>query len=128
VERAVNRLHISSDDNPLGVRLQLTSLGADNGRAVAEITIAYPAPPEAGGGAGGASDVQIIGICAVRDGALSQPIDLSGKAERTSMSNSTWLVRSGRVRLKPGVYRWSFAIRDEQTGIISYLTFDRRLP
>jgi hypothetical protein len=30
--------------------------------------------------------------------------------------------------LKPGAYRWSFAIRDEQTGITSYLTFDRKLP
>jgi hypothetical protein len=44
------------------------------------------------------------------------------------LADATWLVRSGQVRLKRGAYRWSFAIRDEQTGITSYLTFDRKLP
>ena len=76
----------------------------------------------------GAGKTTVIGLCAVRDGALSQPIDLSGNAERTSLADSTWFVRSGQVRVKRGAYRWSFAIRDEQTGITSYLTFDRKLP
>jgi hypothetical protein len=43
-------------------------------------------------------------------------------------SDATWLVRSGGIRVRRGSYRWSFAIRDEQTGITSYLTFDRALP
>lgn len=128
IEGAVNRLHVPADRNPLGVRLQLDSAGEENGLPLAWITVAYPAPPEAGGSVSGAGNVSIIGICAVRDGALSQPIDLSGKADRASLTDSTWLVRSGKVRLKPGAYRWSFAIRDEQTGITSYLTFDRKLP
>ncbi len=128
IEGAVNRLHVPADRNPLGVRLQLDSAGEENGLPLARITVAYPAPPEAGGSVSSAGDVSIIGICAVRDGALSQPIDLSGKADRASLTDSTWLVRSGKVRLKPGAYRWSFAIRDEQTGITSYLTFDRTLP
>jgi VWFA-related protein len=128
IEGAVDRLHVPADRNPLGVRLQLDSAGEENGLPVARITVAYPAPPEAGGSVSAAGSVSIIGMCAVRDGALSQPIDLSGKADRASLADSTWLVRSGRVRLKPGAYRWSFAIRDEQTGITSYLTFDRKLP
>lgn len=128
IEGAVNRLHVPADRNPLGVRFQLDSAGEENGLPVARITVAYPAPPEAGGSVSGAGDVSIIGMCAVRDGALSQPIDLSGRADRASLTDSTWLVRSGRVRLKPGAYRWSFAIRDERTGITSYLTFDRKLP
>jgi hypothetical protein len=128
IESAANRLHVPADRNPLGVRLQLDSLGEEKGLAVAQITVAYPAPPEAGGSVTGAGNVSVIGLCAVRDGALSQPIDLSGKAERTSLADSTWLIRSGQVRVKRGAYRWSFAIRDEQTGITSYLTFDRKLP
>jgi VWFA-related protein len=128
IESAANRLHVPADRNPLGVRLQLDSLGEEKGLALAQITVAYPAPPEAGGSVTGAGNVSVIGLCAVRDGALSQPIDLSGKAERTSLTDSTWLVRSGQVRVKRGAYRWSFAIRDEQTGITSYLTFDRKLP
>jgi VWFA-related protein len=128
IEAAANRLHVPADRNPLGVRLQLDSLGEEKGLALAQITVAYPAPPEAGGSVTAAGNVSVIGLCAVRDGALSQPIDLSGKAERTSLTDATWLARSGQVRVKRGAYRWSFAIRDEQTGITSYLTFDRRLP
>ncbi|MDQ6894013.1 MAG: VWA domain-containing protein [Acidobacteriota bacterium] len=128
IEHAVNRLHVPADENPLGVRMRLDSLGLKGGLAEAEVTIAYPAPPQAGGKAGGPGVVQVFGTCAVRDGALSEPIDLSGAADPVSLGDSTMLVRSGRVRVKPGAYRWSFAIRDEQTGIVSYLTFDRSLP
>lgn len=129
VEGVANRLHLSADQNPLGVRLQVESLGKQNGSAVAEITVAYPAPPQAGGGAANASAaVRVVGICAVRNGRLSEPIDFSGAAEATFLDGGTWLVRSGRVKVKPGAYRWSFAVRDEQTGITSYLTFDRALP
>ncbi|HXM78146.1 MAG TPA: hypothetical protein VOA00_02845, partial [Thermoanaerobaculia bacterium] len=128
IDRAVHRLHVPSDENPLGVRLQVDSLGVDHGSAQAEITVAYPAPPQAGGKAAASGAVQVIGICGVRDGPLSQPIDLSGKTEAVSFGEATWLVRSGRVRMKPGAYRWSFAIRDEQTGIASYLAFERKLP
>jgi len=46
----------------------------------------------------------------------------------TDRQGAVWLVRSGRVRLKPSAYQWSFAVRDEQTGITTYLTFDRALP
>jgi hypothetical protein len=128
IEHAVNRLHVPADENPLGVRMRVDSLGLKGGMAEAEITIAYPAPPQAGGKAGGPGSVQIFGMCAVRDGALSEPIDLSGAADPVSLGDSTMFVRSGRVSVKPGAYRWSFAIRDEQTGIVSYLTFDRSLP
>jgi hypothetical protein len=128
IEHAVNRLHVPADENPLGVRMRVDSLGSRGGMAEAEVTIAYPAPPQAGGKAGGPGSVQVFGMCAVRDGALSEPIDLSGAADPVSLGDSTMLVRSGRVRVKPGAYRWSFAIRDEQTGIVSYLTFDRALP
>jgi VWFA-related protein len=128
VQRATNRLHLPADDNPLGVRLQLDDLGQQKGLATAQITVAYPATPEAGDQVGEPGAIQIIGICAVRDGKLSEPIDLGGKADRVQFGDVTWLVRTGQVRLKPGGYRWSFAIRDEQTGITSYLTFDRRLP
>jgi VWFA-related protein len=128
IEHAVNRLHVPADENPLGVRMRVDSLGLKVGLAEAEVTIAYPSPPQAGGKAGGPAAVQVFGMCAVRDGALSDPIDLSGAADPVSLGDSTMLVRSGRVRVKPGAYRWSFAIRDEQTGIVSYLTFDRSLP
>ncbi len=128
IQAIVNRLHVPAGENPLGVRLQLESLGEERERAVAEVTVAYPAPPEAGGRASGAGDVQIIGVCAVRNGAISQPIDLGGKANQVRFGQTLWLIRSGKIRLKPGAYRWSFGIRDEQTGITSYLTFDRKLP
>src|SRR6185295_4548209 len=93
IEAAANRLHVPADRNPLAVRLQLDSLGEEKGLAMAQITIAYPSPPEAGGSVTGAGNVSVIGLCAVRDGALSEPIDLSGKADRTSLSDATWLVR-----------------------------------
>jgi VWFA-related protein len=128
IESAVNRLQVPGDENPLGVRLQFDSLGVDHGNAQAEITVAYPAPPQAGGKTGASGAVQVIAVCAVRDGPLSQPIDLSGKTEAVSFGDATWLVLSGKVRVKPGAYRWSFAIRDEQTGIESYLSFERRVP
>lgn len=128
IEHAVNRLHVPADENPLGVRMRLDSLGLRGGMAEGEVTVAYPAPPEAGGTGRAPSAVQIFGMCAVRDGALSEPIDLSGPADPVSLGEATMLVRSGRVRVKPGPYRWSFGIRDERTGITSYLTFDRALP
>lgn len=128
VEGVANRMHLPADQNPLGVRLQVDSLGIQNGSAIADITVAYPAPPQAGGAAPEPAAVRVLGICAVRNGKLSEPIDLGGTAEVTFLDGASWRVRSGRVRLKPGAYRWSFAVRDEQTGIMSYLTFDRALP
>jgi VWFA-related protein len=128
IQATINRLFAPAAQNDLGVRLQIDSLGMQDGRVAADITIAYPAPPEAGGRTSEAGSVQIIGTCAVRDGRLSEPIDLSGKTESVSFSEKPWLVRAGRLNLLPGAYRFSFAIRDEQTGITSYLTFDRRLP
>lgn len=128
VQASINHLYVPSAENPLGVRLQMDSLGVVRGRAEAAITVAYPVPPEAGGSAPSAGAVRIIGTCAVRDGRLSEPIDLGGNAERVADGRGTWFVREGRVRLPAGAYRWSFAIRDEQTGITSYVTFERRLP
>jgi hypothetical protein len=107
--------------------MQVDSLGADRGTAVAEITVAYPAPPGADRSRGRAQ-VQAIGFCAVRNGALSAPIDLGGPADETRVGEGDWLVRSGRARLAPGSYRCSFGVRDESTGITSYLTFERSLP
>ncbi|HEV2063349.1 MAG TPA: VWA domain-containing protein, partial [Thermoanaerobaculia bacterium] len=128
IQATVNRLYVPADRNDLGVRFEIRSLGIQNGRAVAQITIAYPAPPEAGGKANEGGTVQIIGTCAVRDGKISEPIDISGKTEPASFGEKAWLARAGRLNLLPGAYRFSFAIRDEQTGITSYLTFDRKLP
>jgi VWFA-related protein len=128
IQGTVNRLYIPADQNDLGVRLRIDSLGVEDQRAVAQITIAYPAPPEAGGKARAGSAVQIIGTCAVRDGKLSEPIDLSGPTETLTIGEEPFRMRAGRLNIQPGSYRFCFAIRDEQTGITSYLTFDRRLP
>lgn len=128
IQATVNHLYVPTEQNDLGVRLDIQSLGMTDGRATAQITIAYPAPPEAGGKPTAGGAVQILGTCAVRDGKLSDPIDMSGQTQPTSVDEKTWLTRTGRVSLLPGSYRFSFAIRDEQTGITSYLTFDRRLP
>ena len=127
LQSAANRLYLRADANPLGVRLDFESLGMEKGEAAAKITVAYPAPPRAGGAAAQGDAMRIVGFCAVRDGVLRH-LDLSGNAEALESGGAAWLTRSGRIALKPGAYRWSFAIRDEQTGITSYLTFDRALP
>lgn len=126
-QSAANRLYERADENPLGVRLQFQSLGMEKGKASAKITVAYPPPPRAGGDRASEDSTRVIGFCAVRDGALKH-LELSGKAEVVESEGSVWLTRSGWIALPPGAYRWSFAIRDEQTGITSYLTFDRALP
>jgi VWFA-related protein len=128
VEASANRLHVPADENPLAVRLAMDVLRQEEGQVVTEVRIAYPAPPEAGGTARAAANLQVIAICGVRDQPMSAPIDFSGTAEPVRFGEATWLVRTARVRVKPGAYRWSFAIRDDQTGITSYLTFDRSLP
>jgi VWFA-related protein len=128
IESAVNRLRVPADENPLGVRLNFESRGMKNGIAEAEITIAFPAPPEAGGAPSAAGSVRILGFCAAGGGPLSQPIDFSGSVERMNDGDSIWFARRGRMRLKPGDYRWSFAVRDDQTGLTSFLAFRRKLP
>jgi hypothetical protein len=131
-QASVDRLFVPADANPLGVRMQVESRGVEKGRAVVDLTLAYPAPPSAAGGDRGRApsptSVQAIGFCAVRNGPLSEAIDLGGPAESTPIGEAVWLVRTGRARLKPGAYRCSFAVRDEPTGITSYLTFDRSFP
>ncbi|HKF45510.1 MAG TPA: VWA domain-containing protein [Thermoanaerobaculia bacterium] len=126
-QSAANRLYEKADDNPLGVRLNFQGLGMDKGKAVASVLVAYPPPPRAGGERATEDAMRIVAFAAVRDGTLRH-LDLSGKAEMTEASGSSWLMRSGTITLPPGSYRWSFAIRDEQTGITSYLAFDRALP
>jgi hypothetical protein len=130
-EGSVDRLFIPADSNPLGVRLQVDSLGVEKGKAIAEVTIAYPAPPSAPGGnetSGASNTVQAIGFCAVRSGMLSPPIDVGGPAASSRIGYVVWRVRSGRMELKPGAYRCSFGIRDDATGQTSYLAFERTLP
>jgi len=126
-QSAANRLYEKVDDNPLGVRLNFQGLGMDKGKAVASVLVAYPPPPRAGGERTGGDAMRIVAFAAVRDGVLRH-LDLSGKADVAEAGGSSWLTRSGTITLPPGAYRWSFAIRDEQTGITSYLTFDRALP
>jgi hypothetical protein len=128
IESAVNRLRVPADENPLGVRLNFESRGTKNGVAEAEITIAFPAPPEAGGKPSSSGSVRILGFCKAGGGPLSQPIDFSGAVERVTYGDSLWFTRRGRMRLKPGDYSWSFAVRDEQTGLTSFLAFRRKLP
>jgi VWFA-related protein len=127
LESAVNRLYVASDANPLGVRLRIDSPGMEKGRVRADITVAYPAPPRAGGGTAEGGAVRVVAFCAVRDGALRH-FDLGGAAESAVFGGVSWRTRAGGIALPPGAYRWSFAIRDEETGITSYLTFDRVLP
>jgi hypothetical protein len=128
IEATANRMHVPADANPLAARLQMDVVRREEGFVVAEVRIAYPAPPEAGQAAPTEGNLRIIAVCGVRDAPMSVPFDLSGPAEPMGFTDAAWLVRSAQIRVKPGAYRWSFAIRDEKTGITSYLTFDRALP
>jgi VWFA-related protein len=128
LQGVTNRLYLRGDENPLNARVQLDSFGMEQGSAIAQITVAYPAPPEAGGQVSAGGSARVLGVCSVRNGRISDPIDLGGIPEKTRIGEALWLVRSGRVRVKPGTHRWSFAIHDDQTGITSYLSFDRALP
>ena len=128
LEGATNRIFLAADANPLAVRIDLQSLGAAGANARVEVAIGYPVLPAAGGIPAEAGGMQVLGFCAVRDGRLRKAIDWKGPADRTSFGPAIWLVRSEKILLPPGNYRWSFAVRDERTGITSYLAFDRALP
>ena len=99
------------------------------GRSDAPASSGSNASPPGGGGralsklSGARFEAPTPSLPEIRDS-----IDLSGRPEQTRLGDAVWLVRSGRVSMKPGSYRWSFAVRDDQTGITSYLTFDRALP
>jgi hypothetical protein len=60
IEATANRMHVPADQNPLSVRLQLDSVRQEDGSVVAEVRLAYPAPPEAGGISPGNGTVQVI--------------------------------------------------------------------
>ena len=102
---------------PMAVSIAQTPSGGKGSRATTTLQIRYSPPLETG--AGSEREVQIIAVGEDREGNRTAPVLWSGTAERTAEADR--FAAAMELGVAPGSYKWSVGLRDQPTGLTSYV-------
>lgn len=103
--------------DPMAVSIVQAPSGGKGSRARTTLQIRYAPPLETG--AGPQREIQIIAVGEDRDGNRTAPILWSGTAERTEGTDR--FAAAMELGVAPGGYKWSVGLRDQPTGLTSYV-------
>ncbi len=87
------------------------------GRAATKLDIRYAPPLETG--ARDERDIKVIAVGEDDQGNRTEPIQWSGTADRVEGAQTFEAAMT--MGVKPGAYTWSVALRDEPTGLTSFV-------
>jgi VWFA-related protein len=125
LDSAEDALTERRNDNRLGAKVEMESLGRDGRQVLARLRVLYPAV--AGTPIEPPPTVQIAGALLSDEGYRSMPFQDEGPGFLLLQGEHRILSRTFDLRIRPGKYIWSLAIRDVASGETSYLTFEKSL-
>ena len=110
--------------NPLAANVVIARSPSSPGSPLLHVTCRYEPPRERGGEAEQERSVEVL-VAAMDDaGHPSDPAKWAGTARRIGSGAS--FAADFDLNLPPRVYRWSIAVRDGPTGLVSYVTTESR--
>jgi hypothetical protein len=104
--------------DPMAVSILQSSTEGKGGRAATKLDIRYAPPLETG--ARDERAIQLIAVGEDGDGNRTEPIAWSGTAYREE-GNAAEFEAEVALGIPPGAYGWSIAVRDQPTGLTSYV-------
>jgi hypothetical protein len=104
------------EGDPLNLSTSLSPAVSKQGRNVTRLSIRY-SPPIATGETGD-RDVTLLAVGEDAQGARTEPIRWSGTARRPDGGDFEATLDLG---VPPGSFTWSVGVRDEPTGLVSYV-------
>ncbi len=112
--------------NPFDLKLSFDLVGKENGRDVVAMRLEY-SPAEAPGEAAASRDIQVWAVCADDEGNRATPIVVRRAAGRVPDAKNLSYGDTLQLKLPPGPYTWSVALRDAASGVTSYAVLHRKL-
>jgi VWFA-related protein len=125
LDAAEDALTARRNDNRLGARVKIESLGRDGRDVVARVSVLYPAV--AGVPVDPPPQVQVAGALLSGEGYRSQPFHAEGPGFLLLQGDVKLVSRTFAMKIRPGQYLWSLAIRDAASGETTFLTFEKSL-
>jgi VWFA-related protein len=117
LDRVVARfLQPQRDDNPLAVAASLSPAVSKNGRNLTRVSLRYSPPRESA-----LTDdrgVELVAVGEDRQGNRTEPIRWAGKSSRLDAATFEATLDLG---VPAGSFTWSLGVRDQPTGLVSYL-------
>ena len=104
--------------DPMAVSILQSSTEGKGGRAATRLDIRYSPPLETG--AHDEREIQLIAVGEDGNGNRTEPIAWSGTAHREAEA-STEFAAKVTLGIPPGAFGWSVAVRDQPTGLTSYV-------
>jgi hypothetical protein len=126
-DRVMSNLYVPRPTNPLNARVLTTVVERQKDLLTVLLTVTFPALPEAGGLDTRSRSVQIVGACLDPKGHATLPFGERGPTRTIQRDEKTFLEHSFRIHLRPGNHAWSLGVRDQASGITSYLSFSTAL-
>jgi VWFA-related protein len=126
-DRVMSNLYLPRPTNPLNATVLATVQDRQMDLLTVRLTITFPALPEAGGLDTRSRAVQVVGACVDPKGRASRPFGEGGATRIIQREEKAFLEHSFLVHVRPGRHTWSLGVRDQASGITSYLSFTTAL-
>jgi hypothetical protein len=126
-DRVMSNLYLPRPTNPLDATVRTTVLERQKDLLTIRLTVTFPALPEAGGLDTRSRTVQVVAACLDPKGRATLPFGEVGATRTIQQEEKTLLEHSFVIHLRPGRHTWSLGVRDQASGIASYLRFTTTL-
>jgi hypothetical protein len=113
--------------NPLNASVATTLLERKKDVLTVGLTVRFPALPEAGGLDERSRAIQVVGACLDARGNATRPFAEAGPTRSVYKDEKVSLEHTFLIHMRPGQHTWSLGVRDQATGITSYLSFTTAL-
>jgi VWFA-related protein len=120
--------HLTQPDNlanPLEGKIELSVVSKEEARDLVRVSCRYAPPPEAGGRPEAERETEIIALG--MDGQQNRTAPVRWRGKTRPVEASSLIEAAFTMRLPPGPYTWSLAVRDLDTGLTSYFRIAAKL-
>lgn len=126
-DRVVSNLYVPRPVNPLQATVVAAVLERKPEILTVRLTVTFPALPEAGGLDTRSRTLQVVAACLGPQGEATSPFGETGITRTVYRDDKTLLEHALVIHIRPGKHMWSLGVRDQETGLTSYLSFTTAL-